>query len=73
MALRPTPSDDGPVTVHLEDGNVLHFDYVWHRQSGMVTLYDVEPSENYNGHKKGDRAMTIPRRRIVEIEYDRFG
>jgi hypothetical protein len=75
MSLRPKPSDDGPVKVHLMDGNVLRYDRLFHEQSGMVTLFDVEREERENAGdtvRKGDRARTVPVRRIDHIEWPEF-
>jgi hypothetical protein len=64
------------VKVHLTDGNVLQYDQLFHEQSGMVTLYDVDRTERENAGdsiRKGDRARTVPVRRIDHIEWLEFG
>lgn len=75
MSLRPD-TDDGPVKVYMDGGNVLRYDRLRHNQSGMVTLFDVDRTEHENAGdtiRKGDRARTVPVRRIDHIEWLEFG
>lgn len=75
MGLRPDSSDDGPVTVRLDNGKKLTFDRIQYVDSA-VKLYDVEKTYMEHGgvrYNKGNRARAIPMHRILNIEYDEYG
>lgn len=69
MALKPTSKDDGPVKVHLDDGNILTFDRLRHHKSEAITFYDVGTEQGTNRIWKEGRAKMFPMHRIEEIEY----
>lgn len=74
--LNPNPEKDGPVTVHLTNGDVLNYDRVFHTRSGMVQLYDVVRTDREHAGdltRKGSRAISIPTHQIEAIEYTNFG
>jgi hypothetical protein len=76
MSLHPESDRDGPVTVYMNDGDMLQYDRVFHERSGMVTLYNVDRTERENAGdtvRKGDSARTIPSGSIDHIEWDNYG
>jgi len=73
MSLRPKSKEDGPVTVYLDDDNVVTYDRIFHNQSGSITLFDVHEHEDSNRVEKGDRMVTYPMHRVEEIQYEGVG
>lgn len=73
MVLYPENEKDGPVDVTFTDGTTERWDRIHHNQSGMITLYNVNDHQDSNFTGKGNKAKTVNREKIEEIDWTGFG